>query len=128
MGNGKFPNMKTLNLANNLLTDTTVALLSKLTQVTTLDLTGNDKITDLTSLTSMANLKSLKVHPKLAKQKAVLTSGQTPDAKRTLLIAASVSDVNDKATANAKEVSKLQSTTATNTATIQQLQTQNKEL
>merc|ERR1712157_712835 len=77
MGNGKFPNMKTLNLANNLLTDTTVALLSKLTQVTTLDLTRNDKITDLTSLTSMTNLKSLKVHPKLEKQKAVLTSGQT---------------------------------------------------
>jgi len=117
---GKTPNLKTLNLANNKISD--LLPLAKMTKLTTLDLTGNPNIADLTALTSLTSLKSLKVDARLKKQADIIVSGGNPETKRGALVAVSVADsigaVKTLVTANTGKITQLSSSVDTRVAAL----------
>lgn len=117
---GKTPNLDTLNLANNKISD--LLPLAKMTKLTTLDLTGNPNIADLTALTSLKSLKSLKVDARLKKQADIILSGGNPETKRGALVAVSVADsigaVKTLVTANTGKITQLSSSVDTRVAAL----------
>lgn len=90
--NNKAPNLEILNLANNQISN--LSPITTLTKLTTLDLSGNTQITDLTVLAALTSLTTLTVDPALQQQSDILTSGGTPETKRSALIAASISKLS----------------------------------
>jgi Leucine-rich repeat (LRR) protein len=119
----KAPNLQTLILANNLISD--LSPLSTMTQLTTLDLSGNDQITDLTALAGLTYLTTLTVDPALQQQSDIITSGGSPETKRSQLISLSIGEIEDVAAGNADTIDQLSSSV---TANVQTLTNKNQEL
>lgn len=114
----KVPNLLILNLAKNNIKDLSPILTMK--KLTTLDLTGNPQITDLTALTALTTLKTLTVDPSLAKQRDIIISGGTPDLKRSQLVGVSISDVKGLASGNTDKITRLSASVDTSVAAMRQ--------
>lgn len=108
LDNTKIPNLKTLKLANNQLTNAGILAITKLTKLTELDLSGNNQITDLTALAVLTNLKTIKVDQESLKtQVTILTSGASPDTKRSQLVSNKINEIQLLAQGNIGEIQTL---------------------
>lgn len=95
-------------LANNQLTNAGILAITKLTKLTELDLSGNNQITDLTALAVLTNLKTIKVDKESLKtQVGILTSGASPDTKRSQLVSSKINEIQLLAQDNIGEIQTL---------------------
>jgi len=84
-----------------------------MTKIKSLDLRGNTKITDLSSLVDLTDLTDIKVDAALQKQASIVSAKTNPATKRSQLVSAEIATIQQLANANKAGIEQMKQATST---------------